>query len=260
MKSPFSRKRANEAPAAQRTGVQRRGTALHRGERATKGVGRQDCGGWSIRLKWLVFTSLAVAACASPTDSGPWEMRRAEELRANGRVDAALRRTDRAIALDSQSPTRELVALHIELLEENGRHIEAESLNEFSTRYFAGEQTERVGEELAQRDCGGRQPGLKLVHSWAKPEKGFWAIGVIVATFEIDQQGRIGQLVVHSARDPASAWGAIDAITRARVRDRRVKEFHAKEPNQFPVALCLWRNFDPRQDPIPRDGTIRGSG
>ena len=202
--------------------------------------------------------------CGSPWQPAPRPLRRpgmfsrAEQLRAEGRVDAALRMTDRVIARGSHSPTRELVALHTTLLREQGRLVDARSYEDFAARYYAGERTERVDEELSRRDCGERQAGLRLIHSWAKPKQGFWAIGVIGATFEIDRQGSIGRIIMHSARDPASAWAAIDSIARAKVHSRRVAALYAEDPSRFPIALCLWRDFDPRNDPIPRDGTIRG--
>jgi hypothetical protein len=212
-----------------------------------------------VLTRQLAWMGLVVAGCAAPTSSTSWEIGRAEQLRAEGRGDAALRMTDRSIARSGYSPTLQLVELHIALLREQGRLVEAESYEDFAARFFAGADTERVAEELARRDCSERQPGWKLIHSWAKPEQGSWEIGEIVATFEIDRQGKIGKLVVHSAREPAAAWGAMDSIARAKVHSRRVEALYAEDPSRFPVALCLWRDFDPRQDPIPADGRIRGS-
>ena len=176
----------------------------------------------------LAVVGCVLAACAAPPSTS-FEVERAERLRAAGRADAALRMTDRVIARGSYSPTRELVALHTSLLREEGRLVEARSLEEFAARYFAGERTDRVGEELSRRDCGRRQEGLDLILSWAQPVQGFWAIGVIVATVEIGADGGIGNVVVHSARDPASAWGAIDSIARARVHQRRVEALYEED-------------------------------
>jgi hypothetical protein len=211
-----------------------------------------------IRKKQLSWVGLAVVACAASNSSGSWELRRAEKLRTEGNAEAALRLTDHQIALGNYSPTRELVALHTALLRDAGRNVEADAYQDFAARYFASERTDRVGEELARLDCSERQPGLKLIRSWAKPKKGFYEIGKIVATFEIDAQGGIGAIVMQSARDPASAWGAIDSIARARIHHRRVAALQAKHPERFPMTICLWRDFEPLRDPIPRDGTIRG--
>ena len=120
------------------------------------------------------------------------------------------------------------------------------------------ESTDRFDSELSQRDCSDRQPGYELIHSWGKPEQGHWEIGTIVATFEIDERGEIGAIQVLSARDPASAWGAIDAIARAQIWENRLAELRAEAPERFPIALCLWRDFDPRPDPID-DWRIRGA-
>lgn len=211
-----------------------------------------------IWTKQLLCVGLAVVACAGPSSSTSWALKRAETLRKEGNVEAALRFTDRRIARGNYSPTRELVALHTALLREVGRNVEADAYQDFAARYFAGERMDRTDEELARLDCSQRQPGLKLIRSWATPKKGFWEIGKIVATFEIDAQGEISAIALRSARDPASAWGAIDSIARARVHHRRLATYRAKYPERFPMTLCLWRDFDPRSNPISRDGAIRG--
>ena len=216
-----------------------------------------------IRTKQLVWIGLALAACAAPNSSTSWALKRAENLRTEGNVESALQFTNRRIAFGSESPTQELVALHTVLLRDVGRNVEAKAYEDFAARYFAGERTDRVGEELARLDCGPHQPGLYLIRYLATPKRGFWEIGKIVATFEIDAQGGIGEIAVLSALDPASAWGAIDSIARARVSSRRVADLQAKHPERFPVAVCLWRNFDPspgnfdrRRRPTPKRALV----
>ncbi len=207
-------------------------------------------------LGWI---ALVLVACATPEPSSSWNVRRAEQLRADGKFEEALRFTDRQIAIGHTVPSPELAVLHTSLLNDVGRNVEAEAYAEFITRYFGGEETHRPNQTLEKIDCDAHQAGLNLIHSWATPRTGRREIGVIIATFEINKEGKIGSLVIESARDAASAWGAIDSIARARVHDRRFESMLEDHPDRFPLKVCLNRNFDPNRDPGLGGSTIRGN-
>jgi hypothetical protein len=167
--------------------------------------------------------------------------------------------TEREIAWNGVSPGQRLVELHASILRDLGRRSEAEAYLAFAERYFAGDEINRPDTELSRLDCSDRQPGYDLIRSWGKPEQGGWEIGTVVATFEVDDRGEIGEIRVLSARDPASAWAAIDAIASAKIWNERLVERRSGDPEGFPIALCFWRNFDPDEPDFPQDGRIRGS-
>lgn len=211
-----------------------------------------------FRARWVVGSCCAFAAAACVAPGPSWRARQAEQLYAEGRLDAALELSEREIAWSGTSPGPSHVDLHASILRDLGRHSEADALIAFGERYFAGEDTNRPDEHLRRLQCNDRQPGYDLIRSFGKPEQGAWEIGPVVATFEIDERGSIGAIRVLSARDPASAWAAIDAVASAGVRAEKLAKRRAGDPGGFPVALCFYRDFDPYQPGYPDEGRIRG--
>lgn len=211
-----------------------------------------------IREPLILASCCAIATAACVADGPSWRARKAEQLYAEGRLDAALAMSEREIAWSGSSPSPGLVELHASILRDLGRRPEADALFAFGERYFAGENMNRPDPHLWRLNCSDRQPGYDLIRSWGKPEQGGWEIGPVVATFEIDDRGSIGAIEVLSARDPASAWAAIDAVASAKIRAEKLARRRAGDPASFPVALCFYKDFDPHQPEFPEDGRIRG--
>jgi hypothetical protein len=160
----------------------------------------------------LLFVGVLTAACAANPGTS-WKVRRAEQLHAEGRHEDALRLTEQEIAWGSTAPSPSLVELHIEILRALGRQSEADAYFRFADRYFTGEETDDSAPEISQRSCE-RNPGYDLIRSFGRPEQRNYEIGRVVVTFELDDRGRIGEIDVLSARDPASAWAGIDRRER----------------------------------------------
>lgn len=200
--------------------------------------------------------SIAAAACVA--GSSAWKVDRAEQYYAKGRLESALRLTAREIVDSNRTASQRLIALHASILRDLGRRAEADAFVAFAQRYAAGENTVRLDSDLSDRDCSDRQPGYELIRSWGTPDPGPWESGTVVATFEIDGEGKIGTIDVLSAMDPAAAWLGIDTIGTARISKLRLDARQLEAPESFPISLCNWRNFDPLEIPIPADGRIRG--
>jgi len=144
---------------------------------------------------WLVsgILGLVLSACAAATPD--WALEQAEEYRAQGRPEAALRRIEREIQRRYEDPDPRVAQLQIELLRELGRASEADAFREFIERYAAGADTCFVDTEPSWEHCEDHQYGEELVRSLGArgylPKQRNFEIGIVAAAFEVDSKGEM---------------------------------------------------------------------
>ena len=190
-----------------------------------------------------------------------WALEQAEEYRAQGRPEAALRRIKREIQRRYEDPDPRVVQLQIELLRELGRASEADAFREFTERYAAGADTYFVDTEPSWEYCEDHQYGEELVRSlgsWGYlPKQGDFEIGILAAAFEVDSKGEIQNIRVLRAKHPGSAWLIIETVGNTRISPTRLREFNRDGPDKFPIPLCFWRDYGDVENRRPDDGRLR---
>jgi hypothetical protein len=84
----------------------------------------------------------------------------------------------------------------------------------------------------------------------------------VVVTFELDAEGRVRNIDVLRASNPATAWQFIALVGSARVSKPRLEERLADAPEAFPIALCTAWNYDRPKEFQPwtymTNGAMRG--
>ena len=217
------------------------------------------------RMRILVSSFvLSILGCSTSSPS-TWVISRAEKYLAEGRLDSALRYSERAIQQDHRHPDAREISVHIEILRELDREPEADAFRDFTDRYASGEYAHGDETTPSRKKCEKRRPEDALIRSWGnfghlKTKYSDYEIGTIATTFEIDREGGVGNIRVLRAKYPAVAWLAIEAIGQARISKSRLTSRQRDLPDGVPVSLCVWWAYDEilESEVPPSDWPIRG--
>jgi hypothetical protein len=196
--------------------------------------------------KRLVRTAalLGVASCASAPPSHQL-LEAARESYEAGRLESALRTTERAMQRDPSGDHAAEISLHLAILRDLGRHEEARAFSEFVARYAAGEDTDASETTPTRDECTRlereRSGSRSLIRRYGElRQHSDFEIGTVAAAYAIAGDGRPVDIRVLRARHPASAWLIIDSIAQARISTARLD---AVEPEKFPVPHCAYWTF-----------------
>jgi hypothetical protein len=195
-----------------------------------------------------------LAGCETPAaEPGRFLLDRGHESLDAGDLERALFYSESALQQDPFEPTREEIALHVEVLRKLSRYEEAGAFAEFAARYAAGEQTDAIDTVPSRNECKEiarkRSKATRLIREYGDlPVRRQFQIGVLAASYEIDATGRPVHLHVIRARHPASAWLIIASISELEIWKSRL----ASRSEPFPIPHCAyWDEAIPKKIFIP---------
>lgn len=188
---------------------------------------------------------LLAAACAAPP-SGGFLVEQAQEAYEAGRLESALRYTERAMQKTPENAPEEANALHVAILRGLGRDVEADAFADFAERYTAGEATDSDATQPSADECQRLERewtgARSLVRRYGPLDRHYWfEIGTVAAAFDVSAEGEPANLRVLRAEHPASAWLVIRAIADAEIAPARVKALPA---SRFPLPQCVYWRLD----------------
>ena len=176
------------------------------------------------RSAFAIAAILIASACASPSaeQHGDYVLRGARRSFRSGDYDAALRYTELGMQREPFDQRAEEISLHLEILKAMHRDVEAAAFSEFVTRFSAGEDTDTVETVPTRNECYElalrNSHTTRLVREYAPlPIRRPFELGDMLATYEIDSEGRPINIRVVRAPHPASAWLIIDAIGEMKI-------------------------------------------
>lgn len=183
-----------------------------------------------------IFLAMATSACQSLPRTAELDL--AEAAYADGHIITATRYTEKAIQKRRGRPEPEAIDLHIVLLREAGRDVEADAFLEYTMRY-SGQDTGQAPKKISRSHC--EELGNELVRSWGPlPQHVDFQIGTVIATFEIGSDADVSNIHVSTAKNPASAWLIIHSIATILVDRDRLADLGAAE---YPIRQCgYWKS------------------
>lgn len=186
---------------------------------------------------------LLASACAPPPPSSEgFALRGARQSFESGDLDAALRYTEVGMQRAPFDQRGAEISLHTEILRAMKRNEEAAAFSNYVERFTAGENLDSEETVPTLDECAEltrrRSVGTRLVKRYGElPKRRPFEVGKLLATYEIDAEGRPVNIHVVRARHPAAAWLIIDAIGEMRVRTARLARI---DPAEFPISHCVY--------------------
>lgn len=211
----------------------------------------------------ILVVSLVLWMQACSAKPSTWRISRAEEFYAEGRLNNAIRYTDQVIQRNYATPSDREILLHIRILRDLERDTEADAFSEFTKRFADDAYSYEDPTVPSRKECKKWRVEDGLVSQWGNfghlKGSGSYELGTLATIYEINYEGRVGNIKVLRAKHPAAAWQAIESIANAKISRSRLETLQRDSPDAFPVSMCAWWTYDEIRDVLPPYGQIRGA-